>query len=211
MVPLLTRRRGVAVALCCFSFLLIGWSALLVPALSTEVEAAFGQTDAGLGGFYFITAAAYAAGSIVGGMAIERVGRRSVLVLAAALHLAGLVALGSASNWTLFVAAGVLRSVGGGAIDGGVNGLVVDLFGRSRGRALSFVHIFYALGAVGAPFLLAFRGSIGLSPGRRPSSPPASRPSRWERWSSWPRSRPGGGPGWRAWSVRAQGSTPSRC
>jgi len=159
----LTRRGSVAVALCCLSFLLLGWSALLVPALSTEIEAVFGQTDAGLGAFYFITAAAYAAGSIVGGVAIERAGRRAVLVIAAALQVVGLVALGGAGTWPVFVLAGVLRSVGGGAIDGGVNGLVVDLFGGSRGRALSFFHIFYALGGVGAPFLLALRGSIGLS------------------------------------------------
>jgi fucose permease len=147
----------------CFAFLLIGWSGLLVPSLSREIEDAFGQTDVGLGIFYLVTAAAYAAGSVAGGIGIEWLGRRSVLVLAAALHAAGLVGLAVAPGWAVVLAAGIARSLGAGAIDGGVNGLFIDLFGRSRGRALSFVHLFYALGAVGAPFLLAFRTPLGLT------------------------------------------------
>jgi fucose permease len=163
VIPILIRRRSFAVGLACFAFLLIGWSGLLVPSLTREIEDAFGQTDAGLGLFYFVTAAAYAAGSVLGGLATERVGRRPVLVLAAAFHAAGLAGLGVAPGWPTIIAAGIVRSLGAGGLDGGVNGLVVDLFDSSRGRALSFVHLFYALGAVGAPFLLAFRTSFGLS------------------------------------------------
>ncbi len=163
MIPILIRRRSFAAGLACFAFLLIGWSGLLVPSLAREIEVDFGQTDVGLGIFYFVAAAAYAAGSVLGGMATERVGRRPVLVLAAALHAAGLVGLGLAPGWAAVLAAGVVRSLGAGGIDGGVNGLIVDLFGSARGRALSLVHLFYALGAVGAPFVLAFRTSLGLS------------------------------------------------
>ena len=163
MIPTLIRRRSFAAGLGCAAFLLIGWSGLLVPSLTREIEDSFGQTDVGLGLFYFVAAAAYAAGSVLGGMATERIGRRPVLVLAATLHAAGLVGLGLAPGWSAIMAAGVVRSLGAGGIDGGVNGLFVDLFGKSRGRALSFVHLFYALGAVGAPFLLAFRTSLGLS------------------------------------------------
>lgn len=136
---------------------------MLVPSLTREIEGAFGQTDVGLGLFYFVAAAAYAAGSVLGGIATERIGRKPVLVLAATLHAAGLIVLGLAPGWSAIMAAGVVRSLGAGGIDGGVNSLIVDLFGGSRGRVLSFVHLFYAMGAVGAPFLLAFRSSFGLS------------------------------------------------
>jgi len=136
---------------------------MLVPGLTPQVEAAFGQRDDGLGLFYFVTAAAYAVGSFGGGMLTERVGRRAVLFLAAVLHGAGIAGLGLAPGWLAFIAWGVVRSAGAGAIDGGMNGLIVDMFQEGRGRALSFAHIFYASGAVGAPFLLAFRSSVGLS------------------------------------------------
>jgi fucose permease len=163
MIPVLYRRRGFAAALACLGLLLIGWSGLLVPSLAPEVEATFGQTDVGLGAFYFVTAAAYAVGSLAGGMLTERIGRRSILVLAAAFHAIGLVGLGIAPGWIAFSAAGVVRSIGAGAIDSGLNALVVDMYGESRGRALSLAHLFYAMGAVGAPFVLALRGSLGLS------------------------------------------------
>ena len=163
MIPVLVRRRTFAAVLACLGLLLIGWSGLLVPSLSREVEAAFGQTDVGLGEFYFVTAAVYAVGSLGGGFATERFGRRSVLVLAFCIHAAGLVGLGIAPGWAAFVVAGLLRSMGAGAIDGGLNGLIVDLYDRSRGRILALAHLFYALGAVGAPILLAFREPLGLS------------------------------------------------
>ncbi len=162
VVPILVRRRTFAAALACLAFVLIGWSGLLVPSLAREVEDGFVQTDVGLGFFYFATAVAYAMGSVLGGMATERVGRRTILVLAAALHGVGLVAQGVTGAWTVFVIAGVVRSMGAGALDGGTNGLVIDLYGDSRGRALNIAHLFFALGALGAPFLLAVRGAVGL-------------------------------------------------
>jgi fucose permease len=163
VIPILFRRRAFAAGLACFGLLLIGWSGLLVPGLSPEVEAGFAQNDVGLGFFYFVTAAAYAVGSLAGGMLTERMGRRRILVAAALLHCVGLVAQGMAPGWEAFVTAGLLRSLGAGGIDGGMNGLIVDLFEEGRGRALSLAHICYAAGALGAPFALAFRSSIGLS------------------------------------------------
>ncbi len=88
MIPVLIRRRSVAAALAFFAFLLIGWSGLLVPSLSREIEDAFNQNDVGLGVFYFLAAAGYAAGSMGGGMVTERLGRRPVLVTAAGLPIA---------------------------------------------------------------------------------------------------------------------------
>jgi fucose permease len=163
VIPQVVRRPAFVAAIGCLAFLLIGWSSLLVPSLVPEVEARFRQSDAGLGLFYFLNAAAYAGASVLGGLVTERVGRRSVLVLAAALHAAGLVAQGGADTWALFTIAGLVRSLGAGALDGGVNGLAVDLYAGSRGRALNLVHLFFALGALGAPFAVAARGAIGVS------------------------------------------------
>lgn len=163
MVPVLVRSRSVAFALGCWSFVLIGWSGLVVPSLAREVEGAFAQTDVGLGLFYFLTSIAYAGGSIAGGMATERIGRRLVLPFATALLGLGVAAQGITPDWAAFTLFGVVRSVGAGAIDGGGNGLVIDLFPAARGRRLNLLHLFYSLGALGAPFALAARDLVGLS------------------------------------------------
>jgi fucose permease len=163
VLPILLKSRSAAFVFGCWSFVLIGWSGLLVPSLAREVETGFGQTDVGLGFFYFVTALAYAAGSVLGGMATERVGRRTILPLAVALLGLGLIAQGLTGDWGAFLLAGVVRSVGSGAIDGGGNGMVLDLFEGARGGRLNLLHLFYSLGALGAPFLLAARDVVGLS------------------------------------------------
>jgi fucose permease len=163
VIPQVVRRPALVAAIGCLAYLLIGWSGLLVPSLAPEVEAKFQQSDAGLGLFYFLNAAAYAVASVLGGLITERVGRRSILVLAAALHAAGLIVQGGADTWALFTIAGLVKSMGAGALDGGINGLAVDLYAGSRGRALNLIHLFFALGALGAPFLVGARVAIGLS------------------------------------------------
>lgn len=162
MPPILLRQRGAAAALGCLAFLLIGWSSLVVPSLVRQIESDFGQSDAGLGLFYLVNSIAYAAGSVVGGMATERFGRRSILIVAAVLHGVGLAAQGMVPSWEIFLLAGIPRGLGSGAIDGGVNGLILDLYPDARGRALNAAHLFFALGALGAPFAFGALSEVGI-------------------------------------------------
>lgn len=155
-------RTSAAGVLGCVAFLLIGWSSLLVPSLIRSIRETFGQTDAGIGLYYFVYAVAYAVGSFGGGLAVERLGRRVVLSIAAALLALGLLGLGSAPAWVVFLLAGVPVGLGAGAIDGGGNGLFLDLFRSGRGRALNALHVFFSLGALGAPFVVGVLVSAGV-------------------------------------------------
>ena len=47
-------RTVIAAALGCAGLLLVGWTGLLVPSLVRSIEPAFGQTDAGIGVFFFV-------------------------------------------------------------------------------------------------------------------------------------------------------------
>jgi fucose permease len=141
----------VAGALACATLLLIGWSGLLIPSLIRSVKTDFVQTDAGMGLFYFVYAVAYALASLGGGLLTERLGRRTVLTGAALLHGVGLLTLGTATSWEVFLAGAIPAGLGAGALDGGVNGLVLDLYRDARGRALNLLHLFFSLGALSAP------------------------------------------------------------
>jgi MFS transporter, FHS family, glucose/mannose:H+ symporter len=136
------------------SFLLIGWSGLLIPSLIRSVKDGFAQSDAGIGVFYFLYALVYAAGSLGGGLLTERVGRRTVLSLGAVLHGFGLIALGAAPSWPVFLLAALPAGLGVGVIDGGGNGLFLDLFKTERGRALNLLHLCFSLGALTAPLVV---------------------------------------------------------
>ncbi len=134
-----------------------------MPALIRSIEDDFAQTDAAVGGYFFVFAAFYAIGSFGGGMLTERSGRRAVLSIAGLLIGIGLIGQALSPNWVIFLAAGVPTGWAAGAIDGGINGLFLALYPQSRGGALNLLHLFFALGALTSPFLVGQLVSAGLS------------------------------------------------
>ncbi len=162
MFPTLIRRRSAAAALGCAAFAWIGWSGLLVPSLIRSIKTDFGQPDAGIGLFYLVYAIFYAVGSLGGGLVIERVGRRATHAAAATLLGIGLAGIAIVPSWAMFLAAAVPAGLGAGSIDGGVNGLFLDLFRSTRGRALNFVHLFFSLGAFASPLVVGLLVDAGV-------------------------------------------------
>jgi fucose permease len=144
------------------AFLLIGWTGLVVPSLIRSIKETFGQTDAGIGILYFVFSAAWATGAFGGGLVTERVGRRAVLTLAAASIAVGLVGFGLAPTWLVFLLAAVPGGLGCGAIDGGGNALVLDLYASGRGRALNLLHLFFSIGALTAPVTIGLLVESGV-------------------------------------------------
>ncbi len=144
------------------AYALIGWRGLLVPSLILLVEPAFGQTDAGLGAYFLVTALAYAVGSLFGGRLIRARGARVILPSAALLMAAGLLTQGFTGTWPVFALAGIVVSVGASTADVGINALVLDLFPHARGRALNLLHVAYGAGALAAPLLVAFLVGAGV-------------------------------------------------
>jgi fucose permease len=136
------------------SFVLLGWTSVLVPALIRQIESTYGVDDAALGIYYFIYSAAYASSSFAGGLLVERLGRSVVLSSAAALMATGLLIEGAAPGWPVFLLGAVVLGFGGGAIDGGVNGLALAIADEGRGRALNLLHLTFAIGAFVSPVVV---------------------------------------------------------
>jgi fucose permease len=133
------------------AYVLVGWGGLLIPTLIRSVKDTFDQSDAGMGLFYFVFAIGWGIGSFGGGLVTERIGRRIVLTVACTLIGAGFMVLGLAPGWVVFLVAALPTGLGCGAIDGGGNALVLDLFPSGRGRALNLLHLFFSVGALSAP------------------------------------------------------------
>ena len=96
-------------------------------------------------------AVAYASGSFSGGMLTERFGRRRVLAIATILIGLGISVLGLVPEWGVVLLATIPAGFGSGAIDGGMNGIVLDLYPTARGRALNTLHLFFSIGALSSP------------------------------------------------------------
>jgi fucose permease len=149
-------------ALGCVAYVLIGWTGLLAPSLIRSIETDLRQTDTAIGFFYFVYGLAYAAGSFGGGFATERLGRQRVLTTAVGLHGLGVLALGIVGAWPAFVASALPAGLAAGGIDGGINGLILDLFRTRRGRALNSLHLFFGVGAFIAPLVIGRLVDLGV-------------------------------------------------
>ncbi len=146
----------------CITLLMIGWTGLLIPSLIRSIKVAFEVDDAGIGLVYLGYAVAYAIGSFGGGPLTERFGRQLVLGAAALLHGVGIASLGLAPSWTLFLVAAIPAGFGAGCLDGGSNGLVLDLYREGRGRAMNLLHLFFSLGALSAPLIVGLAVESGV-------------------------------------------------
>lgn len=129
----------------------IGWTALLIPSLIRSIKVTFDQDDAGMGLVYLAASLAYAAGSFGGAALTERVGRRLVLGAGVLAHGLGVVSQGLAPTWEVFVVAAMAAGLGAGSLDGGANGLVLDVFREGRGRVMNLLHLMFSAGALAAP------------------------------------------------------------
>ena len=146
----------------CLTLLSIGWTGLLVPSLIRSIESTFDQTDAGIGVIYLVYAVTYMSGSFVGGSLTERFGRRLVLGGAVLVHATGIAGFGLAPSWAAFVVAALVAGSGAGALDGGGNGLVLDVYREGRGRAMNLLHVSFGVGALAAPLAVGVLVEAGL-------------------------------------------------
>jgi len=145
------------------TLLVIGWTGLLVPSLIRSIKGTFDQTDAGIGVAYLAYSVAYASGSVLGGGLMERFGRRTVLVGASVLHGVGIAGFGLVPSWPLFVVAMVPAGLGAGCLDGGSNGLVLDVYREGRGRAMNLLHVWFSVGALLAPLVIGRAVEAGVA------------------------------------------------
>jgi fucose permease len=149
-VPATRRLAAIAWA----SFVLLGWAGLLIPSLFRSVKTDFDLTDGSVGLFYLVNAIFYAVGSFGGGFVTERIGRRPVLSTAGVLLGIGLALEATAPTWTVFLIAAAPAGLGAGIVDGGMNGLVLDLFRNRPGGALNLLHLGFSVGAASAPIII---------------------------------------------------------
>jgi FHS family glucose/mannose:H+ symporter-like MFS transporter len=68
-----------------------------------------------------------------------------------------------APSWILLLLATVPVNWGAGTIDGGVNGLFLDLFREGRGGALNFLHLFFSVGAFACPVVVGQLLTAGVN------------------------------------------------
>ena len=94
-------------------------------------------------------------GSLIFGPIVDRFGHKALLVPSCIIVLLGMEGLAFFENIPLLQASIVGIGLGGGILNGETNALVADISGEAeKGSKLSFLGMFYGLGALGIPMLL---------------------------------------------------------
>ena len=94
-------------------------------------------------------------GSLIFGPIVDRFGHTALLVPSCILVLLGMEGLAFLESIPLLQASIVGIGLGGGILNGETNALVADISGKAeKGSRLSFLGMFYGLGALGIPMLL---------------------------------------------------------
>ena len=102
----------------------------------------------------------YALGQVlampIAGNISDQYGRKRVFLIAVAVFTAASLCCGFAPNIYWLVPLRALQSLGGGAFLPSANGIVADMFGRERDRALGMFTSIFPIGAVAGPAMGGF-------------------------------------------------------
>ncbi|WP_189223555.1 MFS transporter [Saccharothrix coeruleofusca] len=145
---------------------LLGWNLVLLPSLVRSLLGHFQRGDTDFGVLLFTGALLYTLGAVTSGHLVDRCGRQAALGTAALAYPAALLAMALCPTWALLVVAAAPGYWAVGVLEGGLNGLFLDLHRDQRGRAMNRLHLYVALGAFTGP--LAVGGLSLLDIGWRP-------------------------------------------
>jgi fucose permease len=124
----------------------------------------FGIDKSAAGALFVLMSFGILVGSVFFGPIVDLRGYKRVLVVAAAFIALGLAGIAYAPTLAWLRVAIVLVGLGGGVINGGTNALVADVSAGERSAGLSLLGVFFGVGAVGVPFVLALLlGSFSYS------------------------------------------------
>jgi FHS family glucose/mannose:H+ symporter-like MFS transporter len=150
-----TFNRHLVFAAACLGMLLFGIVFLSLGSVNNMLAERFHLDDNSIGTLTFLLPFGILAGSLVFGPIVDRFGYKWMLVICALLVMAGLEGM-AASNRKAWIQAFVfLIGFGGGVLNGATNALAADVSEGERGAKLSLLGVFFGLGALGMPGVLA--------------------------------------------------------
>ena len=134
--------------------LLFGISITTLGSVVSSLQIKFHLNQVSSGALFSIVPFGIMAGSFVFGPFADRYGYKIILFLSCLSMFAGFLGIAYASSLGSLNICVFLFGLGGGAINGACNAVVSDISKTNKSANLSLLGVFYALGALGMPFLL---------------------------------------------------------
>lgn len=147
-------RHRLVFAAACAGMLLFGIVLTALGAVLPSIIPRFGLDRTEAGSLLALMSLGILAGSVVFGPVVDRRGYKGMLAAAVVLIALGLEGIAFAPSIALLACSVVLIGFGGGVINGGTNALVADISAGGRSAGLSYLGVFFGIGAFGVPFVL---------------------------------------------------------
>jgi fucose permease len=138
----------------CTGMLLFGVGLITLGSVATGLKEKFNLDDISSGTLFSILPLGILAGSLVFGPLCDKYGYKIFLVLSSLCMFAGFQGIAHASSLQLLKICIFIFGVGGGAINGAANAAVSDVSLENKRSNLSLLGVFFAIGALGMPFIL---------------------------------------------------------
>ncbi len=138
----------------CLGLFLFGIGLITLGAVATGLQEKLQLDDIASGTLFSILPIGILLGSLLFGPLCDQYGYKAFFVLSALCIFAGLQGIAHAASFNLLKIFIFLFGLGGGVINGATNAVVADISPEKKGANLSLLGVFFALGALGMPFVL---------------------------------------------------------
>lgn len=141
-------------AAACIGMLLFGVSLISLGTILPGITTTFTLDEKATGSLVTLLPIGLLAGSLVFGPIADRYGYKYLLITCSLMILLGLEGIAYGEN-ILFIRISIfIIGSGGGALNGATNALINDISGKERSANLSFLGVFFGIGALGMPVLI---------------------------------------------------------
>jgi len=138
----------------CFGMLLFGCGLITLGSMATDLKVKFNLDEVAAGTLFSILPFGILTGSLLFGPICDRYGYKFLLIISCVGMCAGFEGIAFASSFPLLKLCVFVFGVCAGVINGATNAVVSDI-STSKGANLSLLGVFFGIGALGTPFLLA--------------------------------------------------------
>lgn len=138
----------------CLGMLLFGITMISIGTILPDIILKFELDEKMAGSLVTLLPLGLLAGSLVFGPVIDRYGYRHLLFICSLLIFAGLEGIAYSERIRFLRIAVFLTGFGGGVINGATNALVNDISEEGKSANLSFLGVFFGIGALGMPALI---------------------------------------------------------
>ncbi|HTF20674.1 MAG TPA: MFS transporter [Chryseolinea sp.] len=138
----------------CLGMMLFGASFITLGSIAPSLQQKFDMSELEAGTLFSILPFGILAGSLIFGPVADRYGYKAELVVAGLLMAAGFLGISSAGDPLMLKGCILIFGLSGGVINGACNAAVADI-SVAKGANLSIIGVFYAVGALGMPVIVA--------------------------------------------------------